>query len=79
VVVVTGIARLPPQVEPRFGVLIAPQQHRLARAGPVEAAWLDQRRGLPSPLSAFLRRQRPGAGGDRPQPRSIQIRQWRAH
>src|SRR6266498_5774182 len=29
VVVVTGIARLPPQIEPRFGVLIAPQQHRL--------------------------------------------------
>jgi hypothetical protein len=29
-VVVTGIARLPPQIDPCFRVLIAPEQYRLA-------------------------------------------------
>lgn len=72
VVVVTGIARLPPQIEPRFGVLIAPQQHRLTRAGAVESAWLDQRGCQPGPFRAFVRCQRPVAGGDRSQPRSVQ-------
>src|SRR5262249_57544734 len=29
VVVVTGVARLPPQVEPRLTIFVAPEQHRL--------------------------------------------------
>src|SRR5436190_609053 len=79
VVVITGIARLPPQIEPRFGMLIAPQQHRLARAGAVEPAGLDLRGRLPGPFRALLRCQRPVAGGDRPQPRPVQLPRWRPH
>jgi hypothetical protein len=45
VVVVPGIAWLPAQIEPRFRILITPQQHRLTRAGAVEPARLDQRGG----------------------------------
>src|SRR5947207_15127659 len=79
VVVVSGIARLPPQIEPRFGLLITPQQHRLTGAGAVEPAWVDQRRRPPGPFRAFMRCQRPIAGGDRPQPPAIQLLQRRAH
>src|SRR5215467_3523360 len=66
VVVVTGIAWLPPQIEPRFRMLITPQQHRLTRAGTVEPAGLDQRSRQPRPFGAFVRCQRLVAGGDRP-------------
>ena len=45
VVVVAGVAWLPPQIEPRFGMLIAPQQHRLTGAGAVEPPRLDERGG----------------------------------
>ena len=71
VVVVTGIARLPPQIEPRFRMLIAPQQHRLTGPGAVEPPGLDERGSQLGPFRAFVRRQRPVAGGDRPQPRCV--------
>ncbi len=79
VVVVTGVARLPPQIEPRFGMIIPPQQHRLTRTVAVEPAGLDQRRRQAGPFRAFLRRQRPIAGGDRPQPRCVHLPQRRVH
>ena len=74
VVVVAGIARLPPQVEPRFGMLVTPQQHGLTGAGAVETAGLDQFRRPPGPFRALVRRQRPVAGRDRPQARGVERR-----
>src|SRR5579859_8277864 len=35
-VVITRIAGLPPQIQPRFRMLVAPQQHGLTGAGAVE-------------------------------------------
>src|SRR5580700_9142219 len=60
-------------------MFIAPQQYRLTSAGAVEPAWLDQRGRQPGPFRAFVRSQRPVAGGDRSQLRSVQLPQWRAH
>src|SRR4029077_16239142 len=79
VVVVAGIARLPPQVEPRFGMLVTPQQHGRTGAGAVETAGLDQLRRPPGPFRALLRRQRPVAGGDRPQARGALLPRRHAH
>src|SRR5690348_6174061 len=71
VVVVAGVAWLPPQIEPRFRMFIAPQQHRLTGAGAVKPPGLDERGCLPGPFGAFVRCQRPVAGGDSPQPRCV--------
>src|ERR1700683_1462442 len=60
-------------------MLITPQQHRLTSAGAVEQAWLDQRGRQPGPFCAFVRSQRPVAGRDRLQLRSVQLPQRRAH
>ena len=68
VVVVAGVAWLPPQIEPRFRMLITPQQYRLAGAGAIEPPGLDDRGSQPGPFRAFVRCQRPVAGGDRLQP-----------
>ena len=54
-------------------MLITPQQHRLTSAGTVETAWLNQRGRQPGPFRAFVRPQRPVAGGDRSQLRSVQL------
>jgi hypothetical protein len=64
VVALGGIARLPPQIEPRFRMLITPPKHRLTRAGAVEPAWLDQRHRheQPPPLQ-HCAEARPRAGG----------------
>ena len=71
VVVVAGVARLPPQIEPRLRMIIAPQQHRFTGAGAVEPPGIDERGRQPGPFGAFVRFQRPVAGGDRPQPRFV--------
>jgi hypothetical protein len=54
-------------------MLITPQQHCLTGAGAVEPAWLNQRCRPPCPFRAFMRCQRLVAGGDRLQPRAIQL------
>ena len=45
----------------------------------VEPARLDQPSGPPGPIGAFVRFQRPVAGGDRPQLCDIQIHRWPVH
>jgi hypothetical protein len=60
-------------------MIIAPQQYRFTGAGAVKPTGLDERGRPPGPFCAFVRFQRPVAGADRPQPRLVQLSQWRAH
>src|SRR6202161_888805 len=60
-------------------MLITPQQHRLTSAGAIEPAWRDLGAGQPGPFRAFVRSQRPVAGRDRSQLRSVPLPRWRAH
>jgi len=60
VVVITGITRPPPEVQPGLGALAAPQHQGITRAGPVQRGQIQRIRSPPGALHALLRGEQTG-------------------